>query len=114
MAQAALPSITSRGYDEGRMHADLVTRLMFMRPAPITGIADEHDLTDRAEHLKAIFATVANYAKCIVQDTIDSMSAGTSCIDQTGIAAILADSASDVCGQLLAARDVILETRDAA
>jgi hypothetical protein len=114
MAQANFPSITTRGYDEARMHADLVNAIASLRPARIVGVADRYDLEDRAAHLRAILATAGNYVKSIVRDTVDSMSAGAGCIDHEGIAAILADGAADICAQLLNARDAIIEARDAA
>src|ERR1700674_4045550 len=74
-------------------HLDLVTRLAASRPHRILYIADAHDLEERAEHLRAVFAAMADYVGAIMLDTSDNAPVGS--IDCKCVMGCLSDLAGD-------------------
>jgi hypothetical protein len=91
-------------------HQGLIAALAQQTPHVIVGYAaDRFDVLERADHLKAIFAAVAAYAKAIVGDTAHF--APTKIPDETGY---LTDAASEVTGALYNACDRMLADQEIA
>jgi hypothetical protein len=84
-------------------HLDLVTRLAATRPHRIRYIADAQDLEERAEHLRAVFAAMADYVGAIMLDTRDSAPVGS--IDCKYVIRCLSDLAGDAAGAIANAAD---------
>ena len=84
-------------------HLDLVTRLAATRPHRILYIADAHDLEERAEHLRAVFAAMADYVGAIMLDTSDNAPVGS--IDCKYVIGCLSDLAGDAAGAIANAAD---------
>jgi hypothetical protein len=90
-------------------HVAFIGALSFQKPHNICADADHHAVQGRADHLKAVLAAVAVYVDAIVQDTVDSMSVGTDCIDAKYIADMLSDTSSDIVGQFHNACEAMIE-----
>jgi hypothetical protein len=86
-------------------HHALIAALAQETPYQIRGNADRDDLQDRADHLKTVLAAVAVYAKAIVADTAYLAPCGY-VTDETGY---LTDAASEVCGALESAAEMMLD-----
>jgi hypothetical protein len=90
-------------------HLDLLTRLAATRPHRILYIADAHDLEERAEHLRAVFAAMADYVGAVLLDTRDNAPVGS--IDCKYVIGCLSDVAGDAAGAIANAADSLTAWR---
>jgi len=82
-------------------HDDLVNRIAGNRPAAILGLADTHDLEQRALHLKQLLEDVEAYVAAVIKDTAYSSNVSID-VHVTGQ---LSDMRGDIIGALLNAVD---------
>jgi hypothetical protein len=118
MAGADLSSITNRARGARPAptfstvkdaHADLIERLMALKPYRILYIGDAQDVEERAEHLRQILGAVLDYVGAILSDTSHVAPGGS--IDRKYLLGMISDLADDVAGSIANAADDLAAER---